>query len=209
MRTYDGAVGVDVDRSSVPTLLERARAAGKATGLVTAAQVTDASPAAFGAHVPDRGDQSEIARPYLEESRPDVILRGGEKLLGRQGLLLFVGEEAIDEMAHRNSEIHDRIPEAMGSGVAEPAPDGGDQPLERGLEVDGQPEAAGGLEGHEAVERAAHGADGVDRGVALEAPSAHHGQHDGEHLLPRGGVLAVAGRGGAERRRVAAGMRPG
>jgi len=62
VRTSNGAVGVDADGNRAPTLLEHARRAGKATGLVTTAQVTDASPAAFGAHVPDRGDQSEIAR---------------------------------------------------------------------------------------------------------------------------------------------------
>lgn len=78
VRTYNGAIGVDVDGRPVPTLLERARAAGKSTGLVTTAQVTDASPAAFGAHVPDRAQQSEIARQYLENSKPDVILGGGE-----------------------------------------------------------------------------------------------------------------------------------
>ncbi len=78
VRTYNGAVGVDASGARVPTLLEAAKRAGKATGLVTTAQVTDASPAAFGAHVPDRADQSEIARQYLEESRPDVILGGGE-----------------------------------------------------------------------------------------------------------------------------------
>jgi alkaline phosphatase len=54
-----------------------ARRAGKATGLVTTCQVTDATPAAFGAHVIHRSDQSEIARQYLEESRIDVILGGG------------------------------------------------------------------------------------------------------------------------------------
>jgi alkaline phosphatase len=78
VRTYNGAVGVDADGNPVPTLLEHARDMGKATGLVTTAQVTDATPAAFGAHVPDRGDHSEIARQYIEESRPDVILGGGE-----------------------------------------------------------------------------------------------------------------------------------
>ena len=78
VRTFNGAIGVDEDEQPVPTLLERARAAGKSTGLVTTAQVTDASPAAFGAHVPDRAQQSEIARQYLESSRPDVILGGGE-----------------------------------------------------------------------------------------------------------------------------------
>jgi alkaline phosphatase len=78
VRTYNGAVGVDADGQPVTTLLERARAAGKSTGLVTTAQVTDASPAAFGAHVPDRAQQSEIARQFLEVSKPEVILGGGE-----------------------------------------------------------------------------------------------------------------------------------
>lgn len=78
VRTYNGAVGVDVDGVPVQTLLERARKQGKATGLVTTSQVTDATPAAFGSHVLDRGDQSEIARQYLVKTQPDVILGGGE-----------------------------------------------------------------------------------------------------------------------------------
>jgi alkaline phosphatase len=78
VRTYNGAVSVDIDGDPVRTLLEHANRLRKATGLVTTAQVTDATPAAFGAHVPDRGDQSEIARQYIEETKPDVILGGGE-----------------------------------------------------------------------------------------------------------------------------------
>ncbi|GIJ50229.1 hypothetical protein Val02_71150 [Virgisporangium aliadipatigenens] len=77
-RTYNGAISVDVDRKPLPTLGAQAKAAGKATGLVTTAQVTDASPAAFFASTPERGAQDEIARQYLEVSRPDVILGGGE-----------------------------------------------------------------------------------------------------------------------------------
>ncbi|NIZ90083.1 alkaline phosphatase [Kineococcus rubinsiae] len=78
VRTYNGAVGVDADGRALPTLLEQARRAGKATGLVTTSQVTDATPAAYGSHVPDRDDQSEIARQFIEETRPDVVLGGGE-----------------------------------------------------------------------------------------------------------------------------------
>ncbi|ROS27840.1 alkaline phosphatase [Cellulomonas sp. PhB150] len=78
VRTYNGAVSVDVDGNSVKTLLEHAKDLRKATGLVTTAQVTDATPAAFGSHVPDRADQSEIARQFIEETKPDVILGGGE-----------------------------------------------------------------------------------------------------------------------------------
>ena len=78
VRTDNGAVGVDVDGRPVTSLLERARDMGKATGLVTTSQVTAATPAAFGSHVLDRADQSEIARQHLEETRPDVVLGGGE-----------------------------------------------------------------------------------------------------------------------------------
>jgi len=78
VRTYNGAVGVDVNGNRVKNLLERARDRGKATGLVTTSQVTDASPAAFSAHVADRGNQSEIARQILVDSRVDVVLGGGE-----------------------------------------------------------------------------------------------------------------------------------
>ncbi|MCU1430933.1 MAG: Alkaline phosphatase, partial [Actinotalea sp.] len=48
VRTLNGAVSVDVDGNPVTTLLEEAGDLRKATGLVTTAQVTDATPAAFG-----------------------------------------------------------------------------------------------------------------------------------------------------------------
>jgi alkaline phosphatase len=78
VKTFNGGVGVDRRGRAVRTLLEDARRAGKATGLVTTSQVTDATPAAYAAHVRDRGQQSEIARQYLVRSKPDVILGGGE-----------------------------------------------------------------------------------------------------------------------------------
>jgi alkaline phosphatase len=78
VKTFNGAVGIDADENPVPTVLERAGQAGKATGLVSNSQITDATPASFGAHVADRDEQSEIARQYLQESKPNVILGGGE-----------------------------------------------------------------------------------------------------------------------------------
>jgi alkaline phosphatase len=78
VKTFNGAVGIDADENRVATVLERAENAGKSTGLVTNSQVTDATPASFGAHVENRDLQSKIARQYLEESKPEVILGGGE-----------------------------------------------------------------------------------------------------------------------------------
>ncbi len=78
IKTVNGAVGVDPEGTAVPTVLEQAKAAGKSVGLVTTSQVTDASPAAFASHVEDRDNQTEIARQYIYDSQPDVILGGGE-----------------------------------------------------------------------------------------------------------------------------------
>ncbi|MNB71054.1 Alkaline phosphatase 4 precursor [compost metagenome] len=78
IKTYNGAIGVDSNKKSVKTIMEYAKDAGKSTGVVTTSQVTDATGAAFGAHVDDRSKQSDIALQYLTKSKLDVILGGGE-----------------------------------------------------------------------------------------------------------------------------------
>lgn len=78
-KTLNGLVGVDAEGNPVPTVLERAAAVGKATGLVTTSSVTDATPAAFAAHVEDRGRHREVARQYLQGGELDVILGGGRR----------------------------------------------------------------------------------------------------------------------------------
>jgi alkaline phosphatase len=77
-KTYNGAVSVDLDGQPLPVLGAEAKQAGLATGLVTTAAVTDATPAAFFSAATDRSAQDDIARQYLETTRPDVILGGGE-----------------------------------------------------------------------------------------------------------------------------------
>ena len=78
VKTYNGAISVDVDGNPLPTIGQEVEEAGLAGGIVTTAQVTDASPAAFFANSTDRSLQDQIARQYLEVSRPEVILGGGE-----------------------------------------------------------------------------------------------------------------------------------
>lgn len=77
VKTSNGAISIDLHGHPRTTILEHAKRAGKATGLVTTCQITDATPAAFAAHVPHRSDQSEVARQYLDETGVDVILGGG------------------------------------------------------------------------------------------------------------------------------------
>lgn len=62
-----------------PSILELAKKAGKSTGLVVTDGITEATPAAFGAHVPTRDCRQEIGRQYLETTGVNVLLGGGRK----------------------------------------------------------------------------------------------------------------------------------
>lgn len=86
IKTYNGAISTGLDGQRLTTILELAKRAGKSTGLVTTCQITDATPAAFAAHVPERSDHSEIARQYIEETGVDVILGGGEDFWYPEGV---------------------------------------------------------------------------------------------------------------------------
>jgi alkaline phosphatase len=79
VKTYNGSINVDNGGDKLTSIMKQAKAHGKAIGVVSTSQVTDASPASFGgASVPDRDAQSEIARQLIEDVKVDVILGGGE-----------------------------------------------------------------------------------------------------------------------------------
>jgi len=97
VKTYNGALGVDVFGQDHQTILELAKAAGKATGNVSTAEVEDATPAALVAHVASRkcygpeATSKNCAAQALEnqgrgsiaeqllDARADVTLGGGGK----------------------------------------------------------------------------------------------------------------------------------
>ncbi|MGI9284295.1 MAG: phytase [Pseudomonadales bacterium] len=53
--------------------LENQQYEGKRTGLVTTSEITDATPAAFGAHENSRYNEVEIADDYFFQTRPNVL----------------------------------------------------------------------------------------------------------------------------------------
>lgn len=77
VKTLNGCVAIGPNGARCTTALEVAKQTGRSVGLVSTCQITDATPAAFAAHVPLRASQSEIARQYIENSGVDVILGGG------------------------------------------------------------------------------------------------------------------------------------
>jgi alkaline phosphatase len=71
---YVLSVAIPGDGRRLPTALEMQAARGKRTGLVTThTPITDATPAAFGAHVSNRFDEPEVAHQLLNDSRPNVL----------------------------------------------------------------------------------------------------------------------------------------
>ncbi|PTA93995.1 alkaline phosphatase [Kosakonia sp. H7A] len=97
VKTYNGALGVDIHEKDHMTILEMAKAAGLATGNVSTAELQDATPAALVSHVISRrcygptvtsekcalnalekGGKGSITEQLLN-TRVDVTLGGGAK----------------------------------------------------------------------------------------------------------------------------------
>jgi alkaline phosphatase len=75
VQTFPGAVGVGPDSQPRQTVLEAAKERGMATGLVTTTSLTDATSAAFAAHVPAR-IPLHIGR-QMARAGVDVLMGGG------------------------------------------------------------------------------------------------------------------------------------
>ncbi len=72
------AVGVDMDTIPQQNLVEVLSGEGFMTGVVATSSITDATPAGFYAHQPDRYMQHEIAMDLLK-SEVDYFAGGGIK----------------------------------------------------------------------------------------------------------------------------------
>lgn len=70
-------ISCDAEGRTLPTLIELAHQSGRATGLITNANITDATAAAFYAHTTDQSDKSAIAEQVVRSSMIDLVLGGG------------------------------------------------------------------------------------------------------------------------------------
>jgi alkaline phosphatase len=87
VKVKNGTISMAVpgDGRELQTLLETCKARGMATGLVTTTALTHATPAAFGAHDRSRKNARQIANDYLTQTKPDVLLGGGESGMTADG----------------------------------------------------------------------------------------------------------------------------
>ena len=89
VKTYNGAIGVDIFENSVESVLSKAAQAGKSTGLVTSVPIDHATPAAAAANVNNRNKfdngyadtaLDSILQQELRIYQPTVLLGGGHPL---------------------------------------------------------------------------------------------------------------------------------
>ena len=75
-KTYSGAIGVDVDRKTLPNVSEFAKKSGKRVGIISNTSVNHATPGAFYAHQNNRGNYYKIGLDMLNSSF-DYFAAGG------------------------------------------------------------------------------------------------------------------------------------
>ena len=83
IKTFNGAIGVDMQRRAKQTILEEAEKRELATGLLATSSVVHATPAAFIAHVTDRRKYETIALDFLK-TPVDIFIGGGKAFFTRR-----------------------------------------------------------------------------------------------------------------------------
>ena len=77
------AIGVDTNNVPLKNLPDIIRPLGIKTGLISAGSITDATPAAFYAHQPERSLDSLIAHDYLKSS-VEILIGGGADMFNKE-----------------------------------------------------------------------------------------------------------------------------
>ncbi|WP_077286009.1 alkaline phosphatase [Cognaticolwellia aestuarii] len=94
-KSYNGAIGVDVDKKPVESVLVWAKKQGKKTGMVVTSQINHATPASYLAHNESRNNYNQIADSFLQAAdNIDVIFGGGWQYFIREDVNLVNGFKA-------------------------------------------------------------------------------------------------------------------
>ena len=105
-KTYNGAIGVDVNKLPITTILEIAEKNGLATGLVATCAITHATPACFISHQSARSLNEDIALDFLKTDI-DLFIGGGRKFFAQRA----DGKNLVDSLKMKNYQIANSIEE--------------------------------------------------------------------------------------------------
>jgi alkaline phosphatase len=99
-KTYNGAIGVADDSTSIKNLVEIVSLKNIKTGMVATSSITHATPASFYAHTRSRGNTEEIAL-HLAESEVDFFAGGGLEFFNNRE----DGRNLLNEMVEKKFMI--------------------------------------------------------------------------------------------------------
>lgn len=122
-KTKNGIVGMSPDKKTLESLLERAQAMYRSTGVITTDSLTGATPACFIAHVDSRGKKEAIAS-QIADSNVDVMFgfstdqflpksKGGERTDDRD-LLAHLKERGYEVVLTRDELLEAKGPRVVG-----------------------------------------------------------------------------------------------
>ncbi len=117
IKSYNGAIGVDVNRQPVTSVMHRAKVKGMKTGLAVTSQIVHATPAAYVAHNESRKNYNAIADSFFDDRingqhKVDVMLGGGTDYFIRDErnvsqLFIDQGYQYIDSYAQLSTLNND------------------------------------------------------------------------------------------------------
>lgn len=89
VKSYNGAIGVDVNKKPLQSVMHYAKSKGMRTGLAVTSQIVHATPASYIAHNESRKNYNEIAEDFFDirvngEFVADVMLGGGTSYFERE-----------------------------------------------------------------------------------------------------------------------------
>ncbi|MFD2166661.1 alkaline phosphatase [Thalassotalea euphylliae] len=120
VKSYNGAIGVDVNKKPLLTVLEHAKTLNMKTGVVVTSQVNHATPASYLAHNESRKNYDAIANSYVDEKinnnvKFDVLLGGGWKYFIREDRNL------VEELQQQGFQYVDKYDDLANLRVGKPA----------------------------------------------------------------------------------------
>lgn len=120
-KTYDAAIGVDVNKQALYNISQRAEALGKSSGVVTSVQWSHATPAGYVAHNESRNNYAQLAQEMIDDSMTDVIMGAGHPQFDNTGRpaansYKYVGDQVTWDALKAGTAGGD----ADGDGIADP-----------------------------------------------------------------------------------------
>ncbi|MFH1371357.1 MAG: alkaline phosphatase [Planctomycetota bacterium] len=120
VKTYNAAIGVDINGVSVMNLAERAEQMGKSTGVITSVPFSHATPAGFVVHNGNRNNYTQITSAMINDSAADVIMGCGHPLYNANGGAANPNYRYISSIVWNDLKNGSAGADADADGIADP-----------------------------------------------------------------------------------------